>query len=354
MKKISDIDANFKIETNLKKEGIKFYDATEAPFKVYGVYKEDGKFRRMPQAVAEKVSAGVLYLHANTAGGRVRFKTDSPYVAISAKMFVDGISDHFAFTGSAGFDMYEKTEEGEVYIKTFRPPVEMREGYESLVETGEKKMREITINMPLYSEVHNLYIGLDENAKVEAPSPYINEKPVVYYGSSITQGGCASRPGNSYQAMISRRLNLDYINLGFSGNAKGEDEMIDYLKNLDMSMFVCDYDYNAPSSEHLENTHEKLFKAVRSLHPSIPVIFMTRPKFIPTEDDMVRRGIIKKTYDNAVKAGDKNVYYLDGNDLMALSQNNGTVDGCHPNDLGFFSMAKAVGDVMEKILVSRE
>ena len=350
MKNLAEVDSNFKIETKLEKEGIKFYDIKKSPFKIYGVFPGGEKFCRLPENVARKVSEGVLYLHANTAGGRVRFKTDSPYIAILAKMNTDGIMPHFAFSGSAGFDMYEKTSNGENYIKTFMPPIEMRQGYESIVELGEKKLREITINFPLYSEVSELYVGLDENAAVMEASPYINEKPLVYYGSSITQGGCASRPGNSYQAIISRRFNLDYINLGFSGSAKGEDEMTYYISSLEMSMFIYDYDYNAPSAEHLRTTHEKLFKAVRAAHPDIPIIIMSRPSYLFTPLVKERYEIIERTYKNAVSSGDKNVYLLNGETLMSLCKNDGTVDGCHPNDFGFASMAQAVGDVIEKIL----
>ena len=245
-------------------------------------------------------------------------------------------------TGYAGFDLYSDNN----YVKTFRPHPDMEEGYESVLDLPEG-LKEITINMPLYSNVRELYIGLDENAVIEAPEPYVNEKPVVYYGSSVTQGGCASRPGMSYQAIISRRFNCDYINLGFSGSAKAEAEIVEYIKNLEMSVFVYDYDYNAPTAEHLQNTHEKLFKAVRSVHPDIPIIIATRPKITVDENDE-RGRIIKNTFDNAVASGDKNVYFITGKELMAMCGNEGTVDGCHPTDFGFASMAKGFGNIIEK------
>ena len=171
----------------------------------------------------------------------------------------------------------------------------------------------------------------------------------MYYGSSITQGGCASRPGMSYQAIVSRRFDYDYINLGFSGNAKAEDTIIDYIKNLDMSIFIYDYDHNAPTVEHLANTHEKMFKAIREAHPNLPIIMMSRPKFKLTDLEEQRLEIIKTTYNNAIASGDKNVYLITGKELTALCGNEGTVDNCHPTDFGFASMAKAVGDVIEKI-----
>ncbi|MBE7051932.1 MAG: hypothetical protein E7395_05115 [Ruminococcaceae bacterium] len=342
--KISEVDTNFKINPNVRRDGMKLYDCMQSPFKVYGIFKEGGRFRRMPEAVAKSVSEGVCYLHTNTAGGRVRFCTDSPYIAISAKMDAPGKMPHFAFTGSIGFDLYAD----DVYFKTFVPPMDITDGFDSIIDLGEKKMRDIIINFPLYSNVIDLYIGLDGDAVIGEGKAYVNEKPAVFYGSSITQGGCASRPGTCYQGVVSRRFNMDYINLGFSGNAKGEDEMIDYIKNLYMSLFVLDYDYNAPSPEHLNNTHEKLFKAVRENHKDIPIIIMSRPRFYLTPEEELRRSIVETTYKNALASGDKNVYFLDGKKLCELCGNEGNVDGCHPTDFGFASMAKAVGDVIEK------
>ena len=153
----------------------------------------------------------------------------------------------------------------------------------------------------------------------------------------------------SYQAIISRRFDYDYINLGFSGNAKAEDSIADYIKNLDMSLFVYDYDHNAPTVEHLANTHEKMFKAIREKHPLLPIIIMSRPKYYLTDEEKISRNIIETTYNNAVSAGDKNVYFIDGKALTRLCKDSGTVDNCHPTDFGFASMAKALSKVIADI-----
>lgn len=349
MKDISKIDSNFIVKTSLNKTDIKFYNVNEAPFKIYGMFYDSGCFRRMPEDIAKSVSEGVYNLHTHTAGGRVRFKTDSKYVAIHTK--IPGVTNfsHMPLTGTTGFDLYV-TEEKENYVNTFIPPFETTDCYESVIDFNFAEMREITINFPLYNGVNELYIGLSEEASVNAADPYEIETPIVYYGSSITQGGCASRPGNSYQSIISRRFNADFINLGFSGSALGEDEISEYISRLDMSAFVYDYDYNAPSAEHLRNTHEKMFKKIRSCHPKLPIIILSRPKFYPTSGEMTNLEIIKTTYKNALENGDKNVYFIDGKTLMSLAGNDGNVDNCHPNDLGFASMAKAVGDILENVL----
>jgi hypothetical protein len=300
--------------------------------------------------VAEATSQGVAYLHASTAGGRIRFVTDSPFVAIKAEVAAKGYMAHFAMTGSAGFDIYVSDKNNE-YVGTFIPPFLMTDGYESIIYFESAALREITINFPLYSEVSELYVGVSDMSAVYSPNPYKIETPIVYYGSSITQGGCASRPGCSYQSIISRRFGADFVNLGFSGNAKGESEIAEYISDLDMSVFVYDYDHNAPSKEHLQSTHEKMFRTVRKKNPTLPIIIMSRPKFYLNEDEKSRLDIIRATYQNAVEDGDKNVYMIDGRELMRIAKNDGTVDGCHPTDFGFASMAAAVGDILEKILL---
>ncbi len=342
---ISKIDKNFSVRADASsKYDICFYNADTEPFSVCGIFKENGKYRRIPEDVAKKVSDGVYVLHTNTAGGRVRFITDSPYVAIRADMDQIGRMSHFTLAGAAGFDLYADN----VYVNTYVPPYDMKTGYESVIDIGESKLREITVNFPPYSNVSSLYIGLKEGSFIGAPTPYKSSSPIVYYGSSITQGGCVSRPGMTYQSIISRRYGYDYINLGFSGNARAEDEIIDYICSLDMSMFVLDYDHNAPSVEHLKNTHEKMFMAVRKANPSIPIIMMSRPRAVLTSEEEERAAIINTTYKKAVESGDKNVYFLNGTDLCVLCGNEGTVDACHPTDFGFASMAHAICELIDR------
>ena len=345
MSRIEEIDKNFKIDTTINKQDIKFHNALSEQFSLHGLLYEGGKFRRIPEAVARSVSEGVYYLHANTAGGRLRFKTNSPYIAIHAKLAAINRMTHFTLCGSGGFDLYVDN----MHANCFRPPLDMVDGYESVIDIG-SGMHEVCIHFPLYTNVKELYIGLSEDAEIHAPTPYRNEKPVVYYGSSITQGGCASRPGTTYQDFVSRELGLDFINLGFSGNARAEDEMADYIKGLDMSAFVYDYDHNAPDAEHLEKTHERMFLAIRAKHPYLPIIMMSMPNYRLTPANEKRMQIIKRTYDNALARGDKNVYFIPGPALMEYAGNEGTVDGTHPTDLGFYSMAQALTGVMRDII----
>ncbi|MBQ4122043.1 MAG: hypothetical protein IJD35_08510 [Clostridia bacterium] len=346
MKNIAEIDKNFDIPLTVNKHNIQFHNSLSAPFEVYGLLYENGHFRRMPEVFSQPVSRNVHNLSRNTAGGRLRFRTDSSCVVIHAKMPHIGKMSHFALCGSAGFDLYINNE----YRASCLPPFSITDGYQGVMELGSRQMREITLHFPLYSDVTELYIGLDDTAALEAPTPYQAKKKMVFYGSSITQGGCASRPGTAYPTLVARHFDSDFINLGFTGNAKGEPAMAEYIKTLPMSVFIYDYDHNAPSVEHLENTHENMFKIIREANPNLPIVMLSRPRYFPTEEEKERLAIIRQTYENALANGDKNVYFIDGKTLMQFCQNEGTVDGCHPTDLGFYSMAQTLIGLLETIL----
>ncbi len=341
MSDISKIDKNFTLETEINRDGIKWYDAKCAPIALYGVFHDGEMYRRMPDDVAAAVSSGVQFEVHNPAGGRIRFITDSDYIILKAK--VPGVIDmsHMPRSGSCGFDLYVREGDRETYKKTFIPGNHVT-SFEGVVDFYPHGERLVTINFPLYNDyVNEVYIGVHENAKLLPPTPYSVPLPMVSYGSSITQGGCASRPGNAYQAIISRRYDADFINLGFSGCAKGEPAMRDYLGSLEMSAFILDYDFNTPTLENLIETHKPIYEAVRAKNPDIPIVMMSRPNFYVTEKD-ARVKVIKDTYEYAKANGDDKVYFINSQQLFELCEDNGTVDGTHPNDFGFRSMANAV------------
>ena len=351
--RIEDIDKNFKVETKIEKDDIKFYDAEEKPFRIYGVFKENGRYRRLPENVAKSVSDGVYRLHSNTAGGRIRFKTNSRYIAIHAEMDSEnmGRMPHFALTGSIGFDMYIKKGIKQVFSKEFIPPIAISDTLEGIVEMDNADEKEITINMPLYSDVIKVYIGLEENAEIKEAPDYSLEKPVVFYGSSVTQGACASKAGSCYTTLLARRLDAAQINLGFSGNAKGEEIIARYIASLDMSLFVYDYDYNAPSVEHLQATHEPFFRIIREAQPELPVVMISRFSGTWGADADARRDVIRNTFLHAVQAGDHRVWFVDGHPLFGETDRDMcTVDTGHPTDIGFLRVADALEPLLRKIL----
>ncbi len=353
LKTALQIDKDMRAEAISIENDVEFFDVRKPPFEIYGLYNplSENDFKRMPDDVALKTSEGVGALYLNTAGGRVRFSTDSPYVIIRAEMPTMCKMSHFSITGSCGFDLYSEDEWGNSNFEgVFKPLFHEEGGFESKVVLSGKKKRYLTINFPTYSNVRNLYIGVHKNSRLGKGLKYIPQKPIVYYGSSITQGGCASRPGNTYESIISQRMNIDHINLGFSGSGRGEESIAKYISTLDMSAFVLDYDHNSPTEEHLSETHYSFYKTVRDAKKDIPIIIMSRSDFeYRYRESVLRRNIIFETYQKALSEGDKNVYYIDGEAVFAGPYKNAcTVDTIHPNDLGFALMADAIESMLKK------
>lgn len=363
--KLDEIDSNFKVDTDIGEADVRFLDVRCEPFEIYGLYKPQTEtvFKRLPDDVAASVNDGVKTLALCPAGGRVRFSTDSRYVAVHAVM-ANGFSrhPHMPLTGGAGMDLFlDDPETGDSrFCRTFIPDINSKGGYTSKIDFEMRTMRHFTINLPNYNHLDALYIGVQKDALVGEGAKYRDVEPVVYYGSSITQGGCASRPGNAYTNVVSRRLNMDFINLGFSGSGRGEDTIVDYMAKLPMSAFVCDYDHNAPTVEHLRATHEKLYRKIRAAHPDIPIILISKPdfsqciKYTSYLHNAQRRAVILDTYRNAYNSGDKNVYLIDGEGIFnGPYEDMCTVDGCHPNDLGFALMADAVENTIRRALIRK-
>ena len=343
---IEEIDKNFIVTAPDAAQTV-FFDVSRPPFTVHGLLRDAAGYYRIPHALAAATNDGVEFLNLNTAGGRVRFRTDATRIVLRAELRAVTRMPHFAFTGSAGFDLYAD----DIYRGTFVPPDDMTDGYTSALDLDAGGEREITIHFPLYSGVKRLEIGLPKGCILGKAAPYRITAPVVYYGSSITQGGCASRPGNAYQSILSRLLSCDHLNLGFSGSARGEPCMAAYIAGCRMSAFVLDYDHNAPDPAYLETTHEAFFRAVRAQQPTLPILLLSRPQPNPNQDDLLRRDIVKRTWETAVQAGDRHVYFIDGTTMLQLfGGDSGTVDNCHPNDLGFYCMAKALEPVLKAVL----
>jgi lysophospholipase L1-like esterase len=215
-------------------------------------------------------------------------------------------------------------------------------------------MRDITIYLALYSPVKVLEIGLDENAAVEFASPFAAAAPVVFYGTSITQGGCASRSGMSYQAILGRQLNLNHINLGFSGNGKGEAAVARAVAEIDAAAFVLDFAQNNTDVDSLAQVYDPFIGILRERHADTPVVAIT-PIYAASEATGSRRNeqmraLIRKVVSRRIAAGDTHLQLVEGTDLLGPSRGDGLVDGTHPNDLGFQWMAEGLAERLRKVL----
>ena len=349
---ITKIDENFAKKDIPELKDRDTYAIPHPLFDLYGVFysEDEGRFRRVPKAVADEVSPNVSVLSKNTAGGRVRFKTDSKEIVISAEYDNLAVTfDNASPIGNSAFVLLEELDDG-----TFWSTAVTRMKLAGTTNTSVAKlkggMRSYILYFPNYNSVKSLTLGFDKGAKIERGKAYKDIAPIVYYGSSITQGGCTSRADASYQAIISKWNNIDFINLGFSGSAVAQDAIMDYMAGIECSLFVFDYDYNAGTAELLQRTHYKGYERFRRTNPDTPIIMVSKPDMERGLEEEARQKIIRNSYLRARRNGDKNVYFYNGKNFFDIKNREiCTVDICHPNTLGMYLMAQKLYKVMKKI-----
>ena len=363
MKQLCDIDPNFRLPDTIP-EGMCFHEPYDKPFSLDGTApNRRGVLCRLPEEFLSECSEGVQHLAYHLAGACVRFSTDADQLAVVWELTDTANMPHFAASGQSGMELFEETDSGSRHIQTLIPAMGGEKGPLGPEGHGCRKqqnscfplpggMRHYALYLPLYNGLSQLLLGFPEGSEIlPGRSPMI-EKPIVAYGSSITQGGCATKAGSCYTSILCRRLDAAQINLGFSGNGKGELNMAQYIATLPMSLFLLDYDHNAPSPAHLRETHEPFFRAVREVQKDVPIIMISRPDFdLNPEENRLRRDIIQETYERAVAAGDQNVYFVDGETFYGSRERSlCSVDDIHPNDLGFLKMADVLEPIVRKAL----
>ncbi len=327
---------------------MKYYNITQPPLKIYGLAVANAQtreFYKLPKTMLEQMPR-YDYLGRRATGGRVRFCTDSANLTIRMTLRQTKEDINIPLSGSAGADIYLGSGPSSEYLGYIAPNYHTMEEI-SVEKTFVKKntMETVTINLPRNDHLLFMEIGIDDTASIKEPPAYTIAEPIVFYGSSITEGGCASRAGNAYTSIVCRWLDADYRNFGFSGSARGEQTFANYIASLkNISVFVYDYDHNANDVKQLSDTHEAFFQTIRTAHPALPILMMSRPDTDGGKDDaQARKEIVYTTYANAKKRGDKNVWFLDGETLFGtFGRAECTVDGTHPNALGFMRMAEKV------------
>ncbi len=355
MKSIAEIDPNFKLPEAVPAD-IQFLDPRESPFSIYGLApNEEGKYCRLPLSFLPECSAGVQDLAWHLAGACVRFSTDADHLAVLWTLTDPSNMPHFTASGQSGLQLFEENDAGIFHVKNLIPAMNAGLGCklnQSAYFPLPGGMRHYALYLPLYNGLKELLIGFPQGAQIACGRTPKIEKPILFYGSSITQGGCATKVGSCYSTILCRRLDAAQINLGFSGNGMGEADMAEYIASIPMSVFVMDYDHNAPTAEHLQKTHEPFYRIVRKAQPNLPIVMVTCPDFEREEDLAIAcREIIRTTYQKAVAEGDKNVYFVDGETFFGTHERDlCTVDDCHPNDIGFLRMADVLEPVLRKIL----
>lgn len=339
----------------------RFYDAHEPPFTLHGLVSEP-EYNRLPASLRKTVRPPVADLSTKTAGGRIRFRTDAASAVIRITLADNALKTHMTPLNMAGAELYAGSLHSFRRIAVLRPQAEGDVPFEKLDGYSIRKLSEhsvtlrgewetYTLYLPTFAHVTEIRIGLPEGAGLTEAEPYRVEKPVVFYGSSITQGACAGRPSLSYPALACAELDADFINLGFAGNALGEQELAEYIARLDMSIFVLDYDHNAPDTDWLRRTHEPFYRTVRRDHPELPVVILSRPPLTPARADTDERfAVIEETCRRA-REREEPVWLIDGRTFFPEEEaDRCLMDFTHPNDYGFHLMAEKILPVLKEII----
>lgn len=315
------------------------------------------KFHRLPAHAEGKVRDNVWRLSQDSAGLRLRFVTDAEAIHVRWKVLRPDqkAMTHMPATGVSGLDLYVRDAGNWRWLAVGRP-AEKGDDERVLVQGLNKESREYLLYLPLYNGLESVHIGLPAGAKLErAPDRYQSRRPIVFYGTSIVQGGCAARPGMAYPAILDRSLDWPTVNLGFSGNGRMEPEMAELLAELDPSVYVLDCLPNLdvePAKERVE----PFIRRLRQARPNTPIVLVENvhyPDAILNEARRLRTvGVnrhLREVIDRLRKAGDKNLHYVTSA-LLLGGDGEDTVDGSHPTDLGFVRMAAGMEPVLREAL----
>ena len=312
-------------------------------------------YDRLPAKAEGVVRPPVWSLSRNSTGMCVRFATDAPAIHARWTLRSDRLDmPHMPATGVSGLDLYVKHEDQWKWLATGRPTAKTNTvQLVSGIPAGE---RMYWLYLPLYNGVESVEIGLPAGATVKKlKRPADQNKPIVFWGTSITQGGCASRTGMVHTAILGRRLDRPVINLGFSGNGRMEQEVADLVAEIDAALFVIDCLPNMQAGEIAQRT-QPLVRTLRKAHPATPIVLAEDRTYgtaflleSSRERNATSRAALHKAYDELVANGVENLHYLDG-DLQLGDDNLATVDGSHPTDLGFVRMADAFEKVLRPLL----
>ena len=345
-----------------QEKGIVYHDASAFPLFGKCVDETSARYQRLPEAFKGVVRDPLWSLGRNSAGLYIRFRSNSTKISARWKSMVPEHSmPHMTDAGDSGLDLYILTEKdgwrfaGSGFEWGGR---DKKFKNKTMVANMTPQMREYMLYLSLYNGVDKLEIGIDEGAVIEAPavdSPR-SDRPVVMYGTSILQGGCASRPGMAFTAILGRRLDREVINLGFSGNARLDYEIAEYITKVrNPALIVLDYVPNS-SAKLINEKGERFFRIIRDAFPDVPVILVEDPTFPHTifdqrmlEEVTSKNEAQRALYKKLKKDGEKRLYYVSTEGLIG-DDGEATVDGVHFTDLGMMRYVDKMLPVMRKAL----
>lgn len=334
---------------------LRYYDATEFP--LYGKATEEtgNRYDRLPDSLKTISRKPVWHLSRNSAGLAIRFCSNSTTIAAKWENLNNNLMNHMTPTGTKGLDLYAWVDGTWRFVNSGRPTGKVNQA--TIISHMQPIEREYMLYLPLYDGVTSLSIGIDSIAFISTPRMAIpvRTNPIVFYGTSILQGGCANRPGMAHTNIISRRLNREIINLGFSGNAFLDYEIADVMASVDAGAYVLDFVPNASAGQIYEKM-ETFYRILRDKHPHTPIIFIEDPIFTHALfDTQIAMEVKKKnkavnSVFNTLKAkGEKNIYMISSEKMLG-EDGEATVDGIHFTDLGMMRYADLVCPIIKKTL----
>ncbi len=344
-----------------EKQGTLWYDIQLLPVEGQGWQDTKADYDRLPAKAEAKVRSAVWGLSRHSAGIAVRFVTDATTIQTRWTLTSNRLAmPHMAATGVSGIDLYVRDDQGTWrWLSCGRPTAQTNTA--KLASGIPEGKRTYMMYLPLYNGVSKVEIGIPKgNAlSVAAERPESHRKPIIFYGTSITHGACASRPGMVHTAILGRRFERPVINLGFSGNGRMEPEVVELIAEIDAAVYVFDCLPNITAKDVLART-KPCIKILRKARPNAPILFVEDRTYSDAflvqskrDRNLTSRKAFRQIYDELKVAGDDHLYYLKGDHLLG-DDNEGTVDSSHPTDLGFMRQADAFAEVLGPILERAE
>lgn len=346
-------------------EGLRFYDALQ--FRIinsgYSLEEKVDPYLRVPAALKDSCVTGLWQNLRCPSGLAVRFATDSRRIGLKYCLKGNFHMNHMADAGVKGMDLYRLSDKGKwEYVNTVRPVSDTLQN-SLLVQRMDGKMHEYMVYLPLYEGLKWLEIGVDPESVITDPqvdNPKASRGKVVWYGTSILQGGCASRPGMSATNIIQRELGIECVNIATSGQGKMYYHMARAIAQIeDVAAYVIDPVPNCTLGM-CDTLTCNFVGIIREAHPDVPVIMLEGPMYPYWKFDSYfaenlpqKNAAFRKNYEKMKKENPKNLYYLDCSGLTAKDEE-GTVDGIHLTDYGFRAYADKLEPVLRKILHIRK
>lgn len=338
-----------------EKPDLAWTDVKALRFEGQGWSEVKSPFDRLPSKAEELVRGPVWRLSRDSAGMSARFITDSTEIACRWTLLDANLAmPHMPATGVSSVDLYVRDSDDKWRWLACPRPTQVKMTA-TLISGLPEGTREYMLYLPLYNGVSSCEIGVLEGSKIEA-GPARSKKrslPVVFYGTSITHGGCASRPGMPHPAILGRRLDRPIMNLGFSGNGTMDIELADLLGELDAAVYVIDCLPNMNGTKVAERV-VPFIKRLRGLRPDTPILLVEDRSFSNSflqpsrqRHHAASRAALRTGYEALIAEGLKGLSYLEGAELLG---NEDTVDGSHPTDLGFMRQADQFQPALERIL----